>query len=235
MLKILLWGLISLLFIGCTTEVTKDVSNYEEKIRSSERSERSSLSFLNTNSNVYVNSECVLPSRGPAPDPFYTTREESRKDAIAYCVGPLGCSAVGMMASDKLDTFSKRFLASEACSEMVRRQRGGSYSADSTAVNMLEAGLETKQQDGGFFGFLAGVANVSIKLQKIAQYQACVSNRTDKHYNRYVEWRDRPSELKAKCERHVRNIKQERRKINLYRERISELKKSFSWKVFGND
>ena len=234
-MKFLLWGVFSLFFVGCTTEVTRDVSDYEQKIKSSERSVRSSLSFLNSNSDVYVNSECVLPSRGPAPDPFYTTREESKKNAIAYCAGPLGCSALGMMASDELDTFSKRFLASEACSELVRRKRGENYNADDTTLNMLEAGLETKQADGGFFGFLAGVASVSMKLQKIAKYKACVSNRTDKHYNRYIEWRDRPSELKDKCERHVRNIKQEKRKINLYRERVEELKKSFSWKVFGTD
>ena len=191
---------------------SNNISNYQSSISNSTNSIRNikgrienarsvisrSKAYLSNHSDVFVNGQCIRPSLGPKPRPYCESRSEAKEHALAYCSMSAGCDAAMLVASDELDTFSKRFLASEACGRMVAELRNEGYSPDSTALNALEALADTgceNESDGFFSGLLklgSCVMSVSAKLAKIQSYTNCTERKAESCYSSYTSWLTAP-------------------------------------------
>ncbi|HID99357.1 MAG TPA: hypothetical protein EYP59_03605 [Thiotrichaceae bacterium] len=219
---------------GCATNIKENVHNYRQQISESENSIQDSESFLQNNPDLYVGGTCIKPRRGKKPEPFCESKKKAKEFAVGYCVMPLGCDA-GMALSDDLDSFSKKFLASEACSQLVNELRGDGYSPEDTMVNILESGVDSLCEEGGFWSIITCTTSVIMKFQKVAAFSSCVDKKSEDCYSNYNQWRNGPQKRQESCEEHVANINSERKKLEQNRELLSEAKSTFAWKIFGDD
>ena len=146
-----------------------------------------------------------------------------------------------MLLADNLDTFEKKFLASEACSQMVNEIRGSNYSTDDTTINLLEAGSDEacNQNVDGFWSGLGKMVgcgmSMSIKLSKINAYSNCVNERSNKCHERYLEWKEEPYERQKQCKSNIQNINIQKEKLDRLYLKLSESKDTIAWKLFGKD
>lgn len=191
----------------------ESIKKYKENIDKAKNGLLRSKSYLSGNSDVFINGQCKRPSLGPQPRPYCESWDEAKEYALAYCSMSAGCNAVILAASDELDTFAKRFLASEACSRMVSELRDEGYFPDSsTAVNALEALSDTgcNNEDSGSFStiikVLGCVTSASIKLAKINSYINCTERKAKACYSSYTSWQNKPEKRQRECMINVKNI-----------------------------
>ena len=208
------------------------IRNNTQRIKNARSEVSKSEAYLSSNPEVYINGQCVKPSLGPKPKPYCESRSEAKEHALAYCSMPVGCDAAMLVASDELDTFSKRFLASEACSRAVQELRNEGYSPDSTVVNALEALSDTgcSNESTGFWSFIGKVSgclmSASIKLAKIQSYVNCIEQKTEACYSNYKSWLSSPEKRKRECIDNVRKIDTNIARIAAYKRQIADSKQS---------
>jgi hypothetical protein len=191
-----------------------------------------SRSYLSSGSDFFINGQCVKPGLGPKPKPYCESESEAKEHALAYCSMSAGCHVAMVLAGDELDTFSKRFLASEACLRSVHELRNESYSLSSTALNVLEALSDTgcSNEDSNFLSFaVKGVGcfmSASIKAEKIQSYMNCTKNKSKSCYSSYKNWRNQPERRRLECLSNVKNIDKNKEYIFKHKKEISIIKKS---------
>jgi len=216
---------------GCST-IKKDINNLEQNMHRSsieisklekKRVElrtkltrvRSATHYLATHKSSFVNGRCITPSRGSKPSPYCPGLNAAKKHALAYCSMSIGCDAILLTASSKLDSFSKRFLASESCQRAVAKLANKGYSVDMTVVNAIEALSDTgcNNEGNGFLSsigkFIGCTASLTIKLQKIAVFTNCVNRNQSSCYQKYSTWLNRPSTLYSGCRDNLRIVQSE--------------------------
>lgn len=190
----------------------ESIKKYKENIDKAKNGLLRARSYLSENSDVFINGQCKRPSLGPQPRPYCESWDEAKEHALAYCSMSAGCDATILFASDELDTFSKRFLASETCSRMVSELQDEGYSPDATAVNALEALSDTgcNNEGSGFFSAiikgLGCVMSASIKLAKINSYINCTERKAKACYSSYTNWQNKPEKRQRECTVNVKNI-----------------------------
>ncbi|MDY0301840.1 MAG: hypothetical protein RBQ99_09695 [Trichlorobacter sp.] len=210
------------------SNASRDISSARE---SSERSRKSlaehqtsisrSQSYFNSKEgrSVYVDNRCILPSRGEKPQPFCGSRAESREFALSYCSMSIGCDVALSMFDDKLDTFSKKFLASEACSRSVAKMHNMGYSDDQTIVNAFSAAASSacNNQREGIFAMIGKAWGCltagAIYLQKLESYQKCLNREGDRCYNNTLSWENAPAQRRNVCQNHISNIAERKKEI----------------------
>ena len=190
----------------------ESIKKYKENIDKAKNGLLRSRNYLSENPDVFINGQCKRPGLGPKPRPYCESWDEAKEHALAYCSMSVGCDAVILAASDELDTFSKRFLTSEACSRMVSEFQDEGYSPDATAVNALEALSDTgcNNEGSGFFSAiikgLGCVMSASIKLAKINSYINCTERKAKACYSSYTIWQKKPEKRQRECMINVKNI-----------------------------
>ncbi|PCK30506.1 hypothetical protein [Pseudoalteromonas piscicida] len=224
----------------------ENIENYKSSISKSNNSIRDnkqnierarigisrSKAYLSSHSDVFINGQCIRPDFGPKPTPYCSSRSEAKEHALAFCSMSAGCDAAMLLASDELDTFSKRFLASEACSRAVHELRNEGYAPDSTAVNALEALSDTgcSNESDGFFAFLGKVSgcimSASIKLAKIQSYVNCTERKANSCYSSYTDWLGAPENRERECLENFGNIDTYANAILKYERQIAENERS---------
>ncbi|WP_027390274.1 hypothetical protein [Chrysiogenes arsenatis] len=210
------------------SEAKQAKAKKERMLRELSNSKDSSKRWLSNNRDVYVNGQCITPDHGKKPEPYCPSRESSRKHALAYCSLSVGCDVAMLAVGDELDTFSKRFLASEACSRSVAALQNKGYRADQTVLNAIEALSDTGCRNDGE-GFWAGLAafggcmmSASIKITKINAFKNCVTNNQNSCYSKYTEWYQEPSQRKSSCSSSVNSITEYERKTPIYRREVAQ-------------
>jgi peptidoglycan hydrolase CwlO-like protein len=208
------------------SELNNSIRNNKANIYRARGEITRSKSYLSANSDVFLNGQCVRPHLDPKPRPYCESRSEAKEYALAYCSMSAGCDAAMLLASDELDTFSKRFLASEACARAVHKLSNEGYSPDSTAVNALEALSETgcSNEGSGFFSFLGKVGgclmSASIKLSKIQSYVNCTERKAESCYSSYIDWKEKPVKRQRECLTNMANIATYTSGIPKYKQKI---------------
>jgi chromosome segregation ATPase len=194
------------------SESNDTIRNSKAKLAKSKLGISKSKRYLSENSDIFVGGRCIRPSLGSKPEPYCETQSEAKEHGLAYCSMSAGCDAAMYVASDELDTFSKRFLASEACSRMVSELKNEGYSSDATAVNALEALSDTgcSNESSGFWSAigkgLGCMMSASIKIAKIQSYVNCTERKANTCYSSYTNWKDKPEKRKNECLTNVRSI-----------------------------
>lgn len=175
---------------------------------------------------IYFNKQCILPPHGSKPKPFCESRQDAREFALAYCAMPLGCDAAMALADNKLDSFSKRFLMSEACARSVAALQGEGYSADQTLVNALESATDSLCNDSGFWAAVGCLANGMVKISKAAAYLDCIDTSGDRCYRNAVNWKETPKRRQHVCMEHIDNIEKRSKEVAATQEIIQRSLKS---------
>lgn len=212
------------------SSLEKSLSESNENIANAKRILSESEQYLASNLDVFIDGQCVRPKSGRKPKPYCDSRKAAKEHALAYCSMSIGCDVAMVAMDEKLDSFAKRFLASEACSQMVSRFNNEGYSPDSTVINALEALSETgcSNKESGFWntlGKIAGcVASASIKLQKIQSYFNCVNKSEDACYAKYKDWLNVPIDRQNACIAHLDNIKSQPNLILSYEQQVANNK-----------
>lgn len=231
--------LIALSITGCGTTIKKEVASLEYDIQSSQSSINKSSRYLKYNSKAYVNGGCIKPARNRKPEPYCNTQKKAKEFSLSYCSMSIGCDVALLTMDNRLDTFSKRFLASEVCSQAINHLRGDGYSADDTIMNIFESGSDSicgGTVNGFFSGLwkLAGcISSASIKIQKIEAYSNCINSKAKNCYSEYTYWINAPMKQKKSCENEVKNISHQEKKITNLSSALHKAKNTWSWKLFG--
>ena len=224
---------------GCASSHTasQDVHYYEQEIASSQRKIDQAKRFLQNNTDVYVNGACVTPSRGRQPSPYCPSYEKAKEHAIRQCVIPIGCDLASYYFSEELDTFSKKFLASEACSRWVNSYQQGSYSLATTGVNAIESFADAKWQNNPnkLSGKIGAAVSILIKGQKVFNLLSCLERTREHCIQNYKSWISMPSRKKEICEEHLRTLVVERDVLRENMAILIEKKDSLVWKAFGDE
>ena len=199
----------------------------EDNIDFSKKKIASSIRHLKSNPDVFVNLKCVTPSHKRKPEPFCNSQTKAKEFGLSYCSMSAGCDVALFVAGEKLDSFSKRFLASEACSRTIHELNRVGYTPDKIALNALEAlsdtGCSDMNVDGIFTGLLwltSCTMSYSIKMAKIMQYVNCVDRETENCYENYLNWRDEPSKRRNLCQKNVSQFYKENDNLKLYTEKL---------------
>ena len=204
------------------------ISSANSSIKHAENRISSSKQYLSRNRDTYISGRCVMPNLEPKPRPYCESRTKAREHSLSYCSLSVGCDVALIAAGDELDSFSKRFLASEACSIAISGLKNEGYSADTTALNALEALSDTgcKNEGSGFWSGLASLAgctmSFSIKAAKVQSYINCVDNKADACYSKYTEWRNKPSSKLYKCNQNLSILRKESKNISQHKGVISK-------------
>lgn len=226
------------LLSGCATSLKQEVHQLESDISQSGRRLESAKVYLRNNPDVYRDQQCVLLARGPQPSPRCTTREEASNYALAVCaISYKGCDMAlnAASASGKLDSTSKKFLASQACEAALAEMQGERYTADRAVLGAIDAAATNAYENGGFFGKLfGGIAKLSVEATKLASFLQCSDQKTKTFYDRYDTWANGPARKKAECEAEVATIPREERRLAGNRALLKEKKESLLWKMFGD-
>ncbi|CAH2030051.1 hypothetical protein [Trichlorobacter ammonificans] len=227
--------LLLLLCSGCVSGIRNDIQSYERRISSRNGDINRAEKYLNNNPDVYVENTCVTPARGPKPKPLCESKEKATEYALARCaISYKGCDATLSLLGGKLDTFSKKFLASEICDRLVEHYQGNSYNSYTTARNAMEAVADRGIERGGFWGVVGGVTKLAIEAQKYDDFQRCRNNESSRCYNAYVDWWNGPFNKKEQCENSVKTIAASKDDIETYEYRIYKLKSKWMWRLFGD-
>lgn len=194
----------------------------------------------------YINAECIAPELAtPKPDPFYDTKEKAKHHALAYCSVSFGCRVGVELARNSLDTGSKRFLASQSCTLMVRNYQEEGTLLDETMFNLLDAvtyaGCNDDSSDGIFSGLVQGgscIMSAATRLARVGQYMGCIDYKTQAFHNTYLDWKNEPQKKKTACEKDLkvmdetpkiileqeRKIKNIKNEIDIEKQKLKELK-----------
>lgn len=220
---------------GCATSLKQEVHQLESDISQSGRRLEAAKVYLRTNPNVYRDQQCVLPARGPQPSPQCTSMEEARDYALAVCaISYKGCDVALDAVGDKLNSASKKFLASQACEAALAEMQGERYTADRAVLGAMDAAATSASEKGGFLGVLGWIAKVSVEATKLDDFLKCSAQKTKTFYDRYDAWVNGPARKKTKCEAEVAAIPKEERRLAENRALLKEKKDSLLWKMFGD-
>jgi hypothetical protein len=222
---------------GCASGMKREVHNYEYQIRQKTQQINKAQTSLNGDPDVYVNGECRQPDRGPRPKPFCDDSASSEKRALVTCAAKYkGCDVALKVFGAELDTNKKRFLASEVCNRMVAEATGSRYTPADTAGNAISTYASDRCKNGGFFGKLFGCITAgTMEVMKFAEFQQCYNTEARRCYNSYLTWKNGPNERMGRCERNVALIAENKSEISDLEDRIYEKKKTWIWKMFGDD
>jgi len=192
--------------------------------------------FLDHNTTLFHNNQCTKPPLAPKPKPLFDTKEKAKKYALAYCSVSFGCRVGVELARHKLDTASKRFLASQSCSLMVMTYQKENTLLDETAFNLLDAVSYAGCQDSED-GFLSGVVqggscvmSAVTRLARVTQYVNCIDSKTASFHNSYLDWKNEPSKKQKECMVHLDIVNNTAKVIETYTDKISSIQHKISTK-----
>jgi hypothetical protein len=142
---------------------------------------------------------------------------------------------VVQLFSDKLDSASERFLASQSCEAMLADMQGGSLNLGGVVVDAAIAIAKDGCENGGFFGKLFGCTYaLAGEAVKFATFTACVDNQSTLCLANYQNWENGPSRRKAECESNLATINNETSNIASTSRLLKKKKDSFMWKLLGH-
>lgn len=227
----------SLFVSGCASSIRKEIRSYEYQIDQQNELIQNSEKSLSNNPNVYIKGECRLPQRRSKPEPFCDTKEYARNHAVARCaIAYKGCDLALKSLKDNLDTVTKQFLASEACSRLVAKLQKEKYTPSDAFENLVGTISSDRCEKGGFFGKLFGcTTKVAVELAKFDKFQKCYTSEANGCYAKYVNWYNEPFDRQEKCQKNIKQIADSKNSISDLEYEIYKRKRTLTWRLFGDD
>lgn len=214
------------------TEIKKiqnKINDKKELITKAKHKKQEAQKYLENNLSNYTNNICLTPPLQKKPKPFFDTEEKAEKHALAHCSVSFGCRAGIELARAKLNTSSKRFLASQGCTLLLKDYMGNNTLSEETMFNLLDAvsyegcGSEAEGILSGLFKGGSCLMSTATRLTRASQYINCISYKTEKFHNTYLDWKNEPEKKKMDCETNLKLVNDSPQIITTYKKEISKL------------
>lgn len=220
---------------GCASSIREEVSQLEGRLAKSKADLSSTELWLRENRDVYNGSSCITPARGMMPKFSCQTVDEAKQKSLAACaISYKGCDIALSSYKEKLDSEAKKFLASEACEQMLAEIQGEERRIGDTIIDGF--GAVTKNlcdSDNIVVKFLGCTYYAATEITKFANFLDCTSKKRSQCLSNYSNWREGPEKKKAECDSKLSDITTYKRNISDFSEKIREKKNSFAWMLFG--
>jgi uncharacterized protein YlxW (UPF0749 family) len=214
------------------TEIKKiqnKINDKKELITKAKKKKQEAQKYLENNLSNYTNNICLTPPLQKKPKPFFDTEEKAQKHALAYCSVSFGCRVGIELAKNKLNTASKRFLASQGCTLLIKDYMGNNTLSEETMFNLLDAvsyegcGSESEGILSAVFKGGSCLMSTATRLARTSQYINCISYKTKKFHNTYLDWKNEPQKKKDDCETNLKLVNDSPKIITEYKKEINKL------------
>ena len=205
------------------------INTIKSLIAKAKKNKQEAENYLDYNLSNYVDNTCITPALKKKPILFFDTEEKAQKHALAYCSVSFGCRVGIELARDKLNTTSKRFLASQGCSLLLKDYIGNNTLSEETMFNLLDAvsyegcGSEAEGILSALFKGGSCVMSTATRLARVGQYINCIDYKTEKFHNTYLDWKNEPQKKKMDCDTNVKLINNTPKIVLKLNEEISKL------------
>lgn len=136
---------------------------------------------------------------------------------------------------NQLNGWDEKFLASEACEQLLAEYTGEPRSSVHTVVDGIHEYAKDRCENGGFFGKVFGCYGAFVgEVVKLSQFLSCTNTKTQECFDNYDNWVYGPSRRKEKCKENIVAIHSAEQSIYYNSSALRQKKSSFMWKLFGD-
>ncbi len=210
-------------------QLDNQIIKYREQIVKVDDNKSKSQLYLDNNTTFSIDGQCTKPPLAPKPTPLFDTQEKANNYALAYCSISFGCRVGVELAGDRLDTTTKRFLASQSCTLLVRDYVNRNTLVNETMFNLLDSvSYDTcnDETDDIFSAILKGgscIMSGAVKLERINQYINCIEYKTEEFHNTYLDWKNEPEKKKMECDNNLKIVNETPKLIKREEEKIQKI------------
>jgi hypothetical protein len=210
-------------------KIQNKIDDKKELISKAKKKKQKAKNYLENNLSNYTNNICLRPPLAKKPKPFFDTEEKAQKHALAYCSVSFGCRVGIELAKNKLNTASKRFLASQGCTLLLKDYMGNNTLSEETMFNLLDAvsyegcGSESEGILSAVFKGGSCLMSTATRLTRASQYVNCISYKTGKFHTTYLDWKNEPQKKKDDCDTNLKLVNNSPQIITEYKKEITKL------------
>jgi len=218
-----------LLYSQEISRLINSIDSDKKQLRASLINFETAKGWLNTNSHIYQNGQCVKPYLGDPPATACSPYEKDTK-GIAMCAAAIGgCNLVSNKLGDKLGSSAARYLSSQACSALAAELMEDSYKLEDMlgnfALDLADSFADSMMKGDSFLGKIIGLATkVGVITKQLQEFEKCVNHARYVCSKKYTEWEQTPLALQRECNDYLNQIStKEIERVDSLQSRIDDL------------